>query len=106
MLSKYEQETLLAFNAQDKEMEIYTADPSWMRKLRKLMDDYPANYQLKEEITFENEVIAIRVACKDKGLVTLKGERRKMSEEQRAICAERLRTLREAKSEPNSPTYT
>ena len=94
MLSKYEQETLFSFNAQDRGMVIYTADPVWMRKLRKLIKDYPENYQMKEEIVFEDEVISIKVACQDKGLITLRGKRREMSEEQRQANADQLREAR------------
>lgn len=93
-LSKYEKETVFSFNAQDREMVIYTADPVWMRKLRKLCEEHPENFQMKEEIPFEGEIISIKVVCSDKGLITLRGKRREMSEEQRQANADQLREAR------------
>lgn len=105
-LSKSEWETYISFMADSKEAIIFTSDPVWIRKLRKMCDEYPENYRIKETSKYDGEVLSITVICKDKGLVNVRGERRKLSEAQREICTERFRAMREAKSESISSTPT
>ena len=39
--SKYEQEVTIGFNAAEGTAEIYTADPVWIRKMDKLVQQKP-----------------------------------------------------------------
>lgn len=105
-LSRDEQETYISFPAFGQEAMIFSTDPVWIRKLKKLCEEHSENYQIKEIGKLNGEEISITVICQDKGLVTIKGERRKLSDEQREICTERFRAMREAKSEPISSTST
>lgn len=45
-LSKYEQETIINYNAAETHATIYTADKKVMRKLDTLANDYPDTYNL------------------------------------------------------------
>lgn len=48
-LSRYEQETIINYNREEKIAEIYTRDPIVMRKLEKLAEKYPKHYILKSK---------------------------------------------------------
>lgn len=47
-LSRYEQEVVINFNADEKEATIYTANPAWMRKMDKLCKEFSGVIRLKE----------------------------------------------------------
>jgi hypothetical protein len=51
--TRIEQETTINYNAEEKAAEIYTADPSIMRKLKKLNGQYPDVYVCKELKEFQ-----------------------------------------------------
>ena len=40
-LSRYEQEVVINFNADESEATVYTANPAWMRKMDKLCKEFP-----------------------------------------------------------------
>lgn len=92
-LSKLEQETIITYNAEEKEAHIYTADPAMMRKLS-------SNSQYKH---IKDYVNGGRVVAKDftfdKKLITLRSKRVKisMTDEQKAASAERLKAVNEAR---------
>ena len=44
-ISKYEQETLINYNNEEKTATVYTADPVIQRKLDKLVEKYPEDYK-------------------------------------------------------------
>lgn len=46
-LSKYEQEVVINFNANESEATVYTANPTWMRKMDKLCKEFPEIIRLK-----------------------------------------------------------
>ena len=48
-LSKFEQETIITFNAEEKTAEIYTADPVQIRRLDSLCTEFPDTYKLKKQ---------------------------------------------------------
>lgn len=47
-LTKYEQETIINFNAGEKTASVYTADKSVMAKFDELVNSYPDTYKLIE----------------------------------------------------------
>ena len=47
-LTRYEMETIITYNADEKIAEIYTADLSKMNRLDKLCSDFPNIYKLKK----------------------------------------------------------
>ncbi len=98
-LSKSEWETYISFMAEGQDAVIYSTDPAWIRKMKKLCEEHPENYQIKETGKLNGEEISITVICKDKGLVSVRGARLKLSEETKAKRAEQLRNLRRIDSE-------
>ena len=46
-LSRYEQEVVINFNADESEATVYTANPAWMRKMDKLNKEFPEVIRLK-----------------------------------------------------------
>ena len=44
-LTRYEQETIINFNAEDKTATLYTRDPAVMRKVDALVTEYPDVYK-------------------------------------------------------------
>ena len=44
-LTRYEQETLINFNAQDRTATLYTRDPAVMRKVDALVIEYPDTFK-------------------------------------------------------------
>ena len=48
-LKRYEQETIINFNAQDQIATLYTRDPAVMRKVDALVIDYPDTFKCIDE---------------------------------------------------------
>lgn len=48
-LSRYEQETIVSYNAGEQSATIYTRDKAVMRKLDTLVADFPATYKLMKQ---------------------------------------------------------
>ena len=48
-LSRYEQETIVSYNAGEQTATIYTRDKAVMRKLDTLVADFPATYKLMKQ---------------------------------------------------------
>ncbi|MCR4749640.1 MAG: hypothetical protein K5877_07630 [Lachnospiraceae bacterium] len=44
-LTRYEQETIIIFNAEEKTATLYTRDPAVMRKVDALVADYPDTFK-------------------------------------------------------------
>jgi len=75
-LSKYEQETIISFNAGEKDAVIYTRDPAVMRQLEKLVKDFPQTFHLDGQ-TDVDKTYSMAKTC-----VTYR-KPRKVSEEKR-----------------------
>ena len=45
-LSIYEQEVIINFNAEDGEASLYTANPVWIRKMDKILQQNPEQFRL------------------------------------------------------------
>lgn len=93
-LSFYEQETIINLNREEGEMDIFTADPSLMRRLSSL----PA-YKKTGERKQEGKVVAMTFRA-DKKLLTLRGERvkgRQLTDEEKAAARERLQKAKAEK---------
>lgn len=95
-LSKYEQETHICFNAEEKTAEICTADPTIQRRLNKLAAEHPNEYKLK----YENEdFVAYTVSSKKLFYPHKPRIGKVLTEEQRRAAAERLKIAREKRSD-------
>ena len=84
-LTRYEQETIINFNAAEKTAYIYTRDPAVMRKLDSLVIEYPDTFKCVGETDIDKAYEMPKTA------VTYR-KPRKLSEEQKEAARKRLMT--------------
>lgn len=82
-LTKYEQETIINFNAGDKDASIYTRDKAVMRKLDALVIAFPNMYRLDKATDYDKCYLV------EKKCITYRKPRR-LSEEQREQARQRI----------------
>ncbi len=90
--SKYEQEVTIGFNnAAEGTAEIYTADPVWIRKMDKLVQQNPEQFRLGRVETYQGEIVAKRYTF-PKRFVSIRSKdvKQVLTDEQRAERAARL----------------
>ena len=86
-LTRYEQETIINFNAEDKTATLYTRDPAVMRKVDALVIEYPDTYKCIGETDID------KTYEMPKSFVSYRKPRR-LSEEQREVARERAKALK------------
>lgn len=86
-LSRFEQETIITFNAADDTANIYSCDPVWVRKIQKIKGS--RKYSIGMEVDVPKKWIKIT-------------KPRELSPEQKAKIAKRLKTARENHSAQGS----
>ena len=86
-LTRYEQETIINFNAEDKTATLYTRDPAVMRKVDALVIEYPDTYKCIGETDID------KTYEMPKSFVSYRKPRR-LSEEQREATRERVKALK------------
>lgn len=85
-ISKYEQETIVNYNAGDKIATVYTRDKSVMAKIDSLVTEFPEYYRLIR-VTDIDKTYEI-----DKSLICYRRPRR-ITEEQRQAARELMRRI-------------
>ena len=85
-LSKYEQETIVNYNAGDKNATVYTRDKAVMRKIDALVTEFPEYYRLTRETDIDK---TYEIA---KSLVSYRRPRR-ITEKQRQVARELMRRI-------------
>ena len=85
-LTRYEQETIINFNAQDQMAILYTRDPAVMRKVDSLVIDYPDTFKCIGETDID------KTYEMPKSAVTYRKPRR-LSAKQREAAKRRMNTL-------------
>ena len=85
-LTRYEQETIINFNAEDKIATLYTRDPAVMRKVDALVTEYPDTFKCIDKTDID------KTYEMPKSVVTYRKPRR-ISEEQREAARERIMKL-------------
>lgn len=88
-ISRYEQETIVSFNAEEDRAEVYTCEPVTMRKLHKLLDEKTSEFILKE-ITSDS----MTVTCPKRCITFKSGKKRELTEEQKQAFRERMQKVR------------
>lgn len=90
-LSRTEQEVVIGFNAAEDTAELYTADPVWMRKLDKLVEQNPEQFKEGRQETYQGKVVAKRYMF-PKRFITVRSKDKVMNltEEQKADIGKRL----------------
>ncbi len=85
-MTRYEQETIINFNAQERSATLYTRDPAVIRRIDTLVNDYPDTFKCIGETDID------KTYEMPKSAVTYRKPRR-LSEEQREAARERARGL-------------
>ena len=83
-LSRYEQETIINYNAEDKNASVYTRDPAVMRKLDALVIEFPNTFRCVGETDIDKRYEM------PKSAVTYR-KPRNLTYEQREAARERLK---------------
>lgn len=89
-LTRYEEETIINFNAGDQTATLYTRDPAIMRKVDALVIEFPDTYKCISETDID------KTYEMPKSFVSYRKPRR-LSEEQRAAARKRIKCIQEAK---------
>lgn len=90
-LSRTEQEVIIGFNAAEDTAELYTADPVWMRKLDKLVEQNPEQFKEGRREIYQDKVVAKRYIF-PKRFITVRSKDKVMNltEEQKSDIGKRL----------------
>lgn len=94
-LSKYEQEVVINFNVGEDTADLYTANPVWIRKMDKLMEQNPDQFKLIRVDKCQGEIVSKRYLF-PKRFISIRSKVREstMTEEQRQQAAERMKQIR------------
>lgn len=92
-LTRLEQETIIEFNAAEAEVDVYTADPVYIRKLDKLCESNPDSYKC-----YQRDDESARYTVSSKKLIRF-ATPRVMTDEQRKALAENFNKGKEAQDE-------
>ncbi len=90
-LTRYEQETIINFNAQDQMATLYTRDPAVMRKIDALVIDYPDTFKCIGGTDID------KTYEMPKSVVTYRKPRR-LTEEQKNHARSRMKRLNDSRS--------
>ena len=91
----YERETIIHFTDADSDVNFYTANPRWIRKLDKLVEEHPENFREVKRETYQGEVIAKDYAFPSRFLsIRSKDIKRSLTDKQKQVIAERLKRAR------------
>jgi hypothetical protein len=85
-LTKYEQETIINFNAGEQTATVYTRDKAVMRKLDTLVIEFPEVYKLTNETEYD------RTYEMPKSHINYR-KQRQMTDEQREKARQRIKQL-------------
>lgn len=85
-LTRYEQETIINYNAEEKTATLYTRDPAVMRKVDALVIEYPDTFKCIGETDID------KTYEMPKSVVTYRKPRR-LSEEQRTEASKRMKKI-------------
>ena len=98
-LSRYEQEVIINFNAEENEISLYTANPVWIRKMDKLIEQNPEQFRQGRVERVKGEIVSKEYFF-PKRFVSIRSKdlKRNLSEEQRKELAERMNNTRRINS--------
>lgn len=97
-LSKYEQEVVIGFNAEEDAADLYTADPVWIRKMDRLVEQNPEQFKLVRVEKCQGDVVSKRYTLPKRFIsIRSKDVKRELTDEQRQAASERMRQIRESR---------
>ena len=77
-LTRYEMETHILFNAEEQSAVVDTADPVYIRKLKKLCEEAPEFYSVEKAIRIDEEHYRVIFNIADKKRVRFGGKKREV----------------------------
>lgn len=101
-LKGFERETVIRFDEEGEQAEVYTASPVWIRKMDRMVTENPAAFMEVRTDRIDGEVVAKSYQM-PKGLLSIRAKKRVLSEEQKAAAAARLSEMRRINSEVRTP---
>lgn len=81
-LSKYEQEVVINFNAEDAMCTLYTANPVWIRKMDTLVQVNPQEFRQIDAGTIKGQIISKTYEFPKK-LITVRSKTRTLTEDEK-----------------------
>lgn len=96
-LSRYEQETSIWYNNEDDMAICYTCNKALMNKLDKYCANYPDTYNFKRDIVYDGIVVGKEYIFPKKLVSFRSPSTKSISDEQRQVLSERMKTLRKQK---------
>ena len=94
-LSRIEQETVINFNAAEESVDLHTSDPTWLRKMDKLVEKNPEQFKLIRVDKCQGEIVAKRYMFPKRFISVRSGDvKREWTDEQRQQAAERMKQIR------------
>ena len=91
----YERETIINFTDADSNVNFYTANPRWIRKLDKLVAEHPENFREVKRETYQGKVIAKDYSFPSRFLrIRSRDIKRNLTDEQKQAATERLKAYR------------
>ena len=91
---------VIAFNAGEDCADLYTSDPAWIRKMDKLVEQNPEQFQVKHTYnTREGKVHAKRYIF-PKRFITIRSKdvKRELTEDERVSLSEKMKAMNKIKS--------
>lgn len=89
-LSRYEQEVIINFNAEDEKCTLYTANPVWIRKMDKLVESNPDEFKQIDRQTMKGELVSKTYEFPKK-LVSVRSKSKKLTDAERLELTKRLK---------------
>ena len=98
-LSRYEQEVIINFNAEEDTATLYTENPAWIRKLDRLVEQNPEQFEMYRQEKMDGRVIS-KLYRFPKRFVSIRSKdaKRELSDDLRAELAQRMREQRKFNS--------
>ena len=92
----YEQETHISYMRDVQFATVYTSDTTQMTKFDKRCKDFPDMWTCVSNDGYSKSYI-----CKDKSMISARGQKRKISDKQKEAFSKRMKLLRESQKNNN-----
>ena len=92
----YEQETHISYMRDEQFAKVYTSDTTQMTKFDKRCKDFPNMWSCVSDDGYSKSYI-----CKDKSMISARGQKRKISDKQKEAFSKRMKLLREGQNNDN-----
>lgn len=92
----YEQETHISYMRDEEFAKVYTSDTTQMTKFDKRCKDFPDMWTCVSDDGYSKSYI-----CKDKSMISARGQKRKISDKQKEAFSKRMKLLREGQKNDN-----